>query len=170
VPIDDENTLSIAWVFDRVPKEQEPFEQNDIPTWRGPVTDKETGRWIASHVMNQDFVAWVGQGTIADRSVEKLGLSDRGILMLRKLLLADIEAVARGEDPKGVVREADPDGFIVLPVAERTLLTEGLPLADLRKHPVFGQHLNHFIFQAGQPPEVWSAYQRAMGLNSGEHA
>ena len=68
VPIDDENTLSVAWMFERVPSEQEPYVQAAIPAWRGPVTDAATGRWISSHVMNQDFVAWVGQGRIADRT------------------------------------------------------------------------------------------------------
>ena len=55
---------------------------------------------ISSHVMNQDFVAWIGQGTIADRTQEHLGTSDRGVLMLRKRFLNDLEAVAKGEDPK----------------------------------------------------------------------
>jgi 5,5'-dehydrodivanillate O-demethylase len=62
VPIDDEHTLSIAWMFDRVPNEQEPFVQDNIPTWRAPIKDPGSGRWITSHVMNQDFVAWVGTG------------------------------------------------------------------------------------------------------------
>src|SRR6185295_6465178 len=28
-------------------------------TWQGPITDSATGRWITSHVMNQDFVTRV---------------------------------------------------------------------------------------------------------------
>ena len=61
-----------------VPKEREPYVQNTIPTWQGPIADPETGRWVTSHVMNQDFVTWVGQGRIADRSREHLNPSDRG--------------------------------------------------------------------------------------------
>ena len=41
--------------------------QERIPAWHGPVSDPENGGLISSHVMNQDFVAWVGQGVIADR-------------------------------------------------------------------------------------------------------
>ena len=77
MPIDDENMLSVTWAFTRVPKESEPYEQNTIPAWWGPIKDAD-GRWITSHVMNQDFVAWVGQGTIADRTKEHLGASDKG--------------------------------------------------------------------------------------------
>jgi hypothetical protein len=80
VPVDDENTLSVMWHFSRVPREREPFVQNSIPTWQGPIADPATGRWITSHVMNQDFVTWVGQGRIADRSREYLAPSDRGIV------------------------------------------------------------------------------------------
>src|SRR5438874_6809244 len=48
VPMDDENTLSVTWAFERVPKEQEPYVQGAIPSWHGPIKDPETGRWITS--------------------------------------------------------------------------------------------------------------------------
>ena len=96
VPIDDENTLSVGWFIDELPGGL-PFEQEVIPCWQAPVKDERTGRWITSHVMNQDFVAWVGQGTIADRTQEHLGESDRGVIMIRKRLLDDLEAVAAAQ-------------------------------------------------------------------------
>ncbi len=64
VPVDDETTLSVGWFFNRVPKDREPYVQNSIPHWYGPVTDAK-GDWLTGGVMNQDFAAWVGQG--ADR-------------------------------------------------------------------------------------------------------
>ena len=88
MPIDDEHTLHVAWFNDPLPG-SEPFEQPRIPYWHGPVTDPVTGRWITSHVMNQDFAAWAGQGSIADRTKEHLGESDRGVILLP-------EADARG--------------------------------------------------------------------------
>ena len=163
VPIDDENTLSVSWVFSRVPTESEPYVQDVIPAWRGPIADPETGRWISTHVINQDFIAWVGQGRIADRTKEKLGLSDRGIQMLRRQLLDDIEAMEAGQDPKGIIRDPAINKAIALPVAERDVLTQGMSLAEFRAHPVFAKHLERFMFQAGQPPEVWQAYCEAMG-------
>ena len=101
VPVDDENTLSVMWHFSRVPHEREPYVQNSIPTWKGPIEDPATGRWITSHVMNQDFVTWVGQGRIADRSKEYLAPSDRGIVMMRRRFLHDIEAIEGGPGPQG---------------------------------------------------------------------
>jgi 5,5'-dehydrodivanillate O-demethylase oxygenase subunit len=164
VPIDDEHTLSIAWIFDRVPNEQEPFVQEIIPAWRSPIKDPKSGNWITSHVMNQDFIAWVGQGTIADRTKEHLGRSDRGVVMLRKRLMKDLKAISEGLDPSGLVRDSAVNVGIELPTADRTLLKEGLPAKQLATHPMYGRHQVRFVFQAGQPLPVWHDYRRAMGL------
>jgi 5,5'-dehydrodivanillate O-demethylase oxygenase subunit len=164
VPIDDERTLSVTWAFSRVPREQEPYVQQTIPAWRGPVTDPATGEFLSSGVMNQDFVAWAGQGTIADRTQEHLGASDIGILMLRKRFLADLETIARGQDPKAVVRDPQINRCLGLPIAERKLLTEGLTREQLEQHPIYGRQLTDgYPFQQGQPPEVREAYLAAMG-------
>ena len=104
VPVDDENTLSVAWFFVRVPKGREPYVQNSVPTWKSPIQG-EDGRWITSHVINQDIVAWVGQGTIADRTQEHLRSSDIGITMMRNRFFEEIEAIKAGRDPKGVIRD-----------------------------------------------------------------
>jgi 5,5'-dehydrodivanillate O-demethylase len=165
VPIDDKNTLSVTWAFSRVPIEREPYVQERIPAWRGPIRDATTGRWVSSHIMNQDFIAWVGQGSNADRTQEHLGASDRGIIMLRKRFLSDLEAIARGEDPKATIRDPEVNRCVALPVAERKLLIEGLPRAELAKHPVLGRQLTEgYPFQIGQPEEVRRAYEDAMGV------
>ena len=49
-----------------------------------------------------DVEAMVGQGVIAKHSEEHLVTSDKGIVMLRRLLQAQLEAVAEGRDPAGV--------------------------------------------------------------------
>ena len=41
-------------------------------------------------------------GAIADRSLERLGTTDRAIIAARRFLLQAVEAVASGEDPPGV--------------------------------------------------------------------
>jgi 5,5'-dehydrodivanillate O-demethylase len=164
VPVDDQHTLSVTWAFSRVPREQEPYVQETIPAWRGPVTDPATGEFLSSGVMNQDFVAWAGQGTIADRTQEHLGTSDIGILMLRKRFLADLETIAKGQDPKAVIRDSQVNRCVGLPIAERKLLTEGLSREQLEKHPIHGRQLiEGYPFQQGQPPEVREAYLTAMG-------
>jgi hypothetical protein len=49
-----------------------------------------------------DWEAQVGQGPIAFHSDEHLASSDEGVVMLRRLLHREVNAVARGEDPPGV--------------------------------------------------------------------
>jgi 5,5'-dehydrodivanillate O-demethylase oxygenase subunit len=168
VPVDDENTLSVAWHFSRVPSDREPYEQPTIPTWYGPIRDEKTGRWITSHIMNQDFVTWVGQGKIADRSQEHLGASDRGIIMMRRRFLADLVAVARGEDPKGVIRDPAINHRIALPVAERGFLIEGQARETLMRDPLSRRTLRDYIHQRGQPAEVRRAFLAAMGVNEAD--
>ena len=57
--------------------------QERVPTWVSPIKD-ENGRWISSHVINQDIIACIGQVRIADRTKENLRSSDIGIAMMRK--------------------------------------------------------------------------------------
>jgi 5,5'-dehydrodivanillate O-demethylase len=168
VPVDDENTLSVMWHFSRVPKEQEPYVQNSIPTWQGPIADPATGRWITSHVMNQDFVTWVGQGRVADRSQEYLAPSDRGVVMLRRRFLQDLERLTEGKDPKGIIRDTAKNRAIELPVAERKNFIEGFPRADMMRDPFNRRNLQGYIFQTGQPPEVREAFLAAMGFTEAE--
>jgi 5,5'-dehydrodivanillate O-demethylase len=170
VPVDDENTLSVMWHFSRVPREREPYVQNSIPTWQGPITDPVTGRWITTHVMNQDFVAWVGQGRVADRAKEHLNPSDRGIVMIRRRFLNDLEAIKAGRDPKAVIRDPALNRRIELPVAERGPLIEGLTRAEMLDDPQMRRGLEGYIFQLGQPADVRDAFLAAMGFSEAELA
>lgn len=49
-----------------------------------------------------DYEAMVSQGEVAKHSEEHLATSDRGIVMLRRLLMKQLEAVKEGRDPAGV--------------------------------------------------------------------
>jgi 5,5'-dehydrodivanillate O-demethylase len=162
VPVDDENTLNVSWFFVRVPKGREPYVQGRVPTWVSPIKD-ENGRWITSHVINQDIVAWVGQGTIADRTKENLRSSDIGIQMMRRRFFEEMEAVEAGKDPGGLIRNPNQAQCIPLPNMARELNTEGIPIEDFDKDPILKQRLKEFRHHIGQPPEVRRAFVEAMG-------
>jgi 5,5'-dehydrodivanillate O-demethylase len=138
--------------------------QTTIPSWEGPIRDPRTGRWVSSHIMNQDFIAWVGQGTIADRTQEHLAASDRGIILMRKRFLDDMDRIERGEDPKAIVRDPLHNECIELPIIDRHLYTEGLPLDEMLGDPAFDPHRG-YPFQVGQPEAVRRAFMDAMGLD-----
>ena len=146
VPIDDENTLSVGWFLDSIPGDT-PFEQQRIPYWYSPIKEIGTGRWVTSHIMNQDFVGWVGQGTVSDRWNEHLGESDRGVIMIRKRFLDDLNTIAEGGDPKGVIRDSTSNHSIHLP-----LVSGGGPRPPTTvPYP--------FPFLVGQPQEVINEMQ-----------
>jgi 5,5'-dehydrodivanillate O-demethylase len=165
VPMDDENTLSVTWHFTHVPREREPYRQQRIPTWFGPTHDAQ-GNWITSHVMNQDFVAWAGQGRIADRTKESLGASDQGIVMVRRRLLAELAAVDGGAEPKGLIRDPAKNVQVPLPSVRRKLAKEGLPLAEILANPNHRQSVLSYALQAGQPEWVRKQFSEAMGVEA----
>jgi 5,5'-dehydrodivanillate O-demethylase len=150
VPIDDEHTLHVAWFNDPLPG-SEPFAQPRIPYWHGPVMDPVTGRWITSHVMNQDFVAWAGQGVIADRTKEHLGESDRGVILFRKRMLEEAAVVARGGEPKAIIRDPEKNVKIVLP---RIRQGRGAPMGVTPDRP------RPMLWHAGQPREIAEEIER----------
>ena len=75
------------------------------------VFDRVENDWwgIASH--DEDRMAQETQGKIADRSVEHLGSSDKGIILFRDMVEQAIQAVERGDDPPGVIR--DPNHAVI---------------------------------------------------------
>jgi 5,5'-dehydrodivanillate O-demethylase oxygenase subunit len=168
VPVDDEHTLSVVWSYEAVPLDMRPFVQTRIPHWYANITDPLTGRWISTHVINQDTIAWIGQGIVADRTKEHLAVSDLGVRKFRKQLWADLEAVAEGRDPMGVIR--DPDRTVVnWPDNRRVQMEKGLSREDwtarrrqFRQNPLTQD--DYFAFYAGQPEDVRKAYEEAMGI------
>ncbi len=61
--------------------------------------------WWRIWERDQDDAAQESQGRIADRTIEHLASSDRGIIMLRKMWMEAIAAVQAGADPAGVIRD-----------------------------------------------------------------
>lgn len=115
VPVDDETTLHITWFFYKsAPGVTQP-KQETIPYWFVPLFDKD-GAIIPDLVNHQDFVAWITQGRNADRSLEKLGESDRGIIMYRKLLRDQMDIVAAGGDPMNTFRDPEAAAYVELPL------------------------------------------------------
>jgi 5,5'-dehydrodivanillate O-demethylase len=138
----------VAWFNDPVPG-PEPFAQLRIPYWYGPTQDAATGRWITSHVMNQDFVAWVGQGVVADRTKEHLGESDRGVILLRRRMLEEAAVVAGGGEPKAVIRDPARNQRIPLP---RTRQASSPAAPPDGPRPM--------LWHAGQPREIVEEIER----------
>jgi 5,5'-dehydrodivanillate O-demethylase len=116
-PVDDEHTLHIHVLFFPTEDGSEPEETYDPEVvYNGPYKEPANGihpftRFTLKHIIPQDHMAWETQGPIANRTVERLATTDRGVVMLRDLMKNEIAKVARGEDPMGVKR--DPNHPII---------------------------------------------------------
>jgi 5,5'-dehydrodivanillate O-demethylase len=100
VPMDDERTWHICYdVFK--PEGVELPKQDVIPLYESPITDEE-GEYILDYVLSQDMVGWWSQGKITDRTEEKLGESDKGLILFRRMLKEQLKIVEDGGTPMNV--------------------------------------------------------------------
>jgi len=102
-PTDDTTTMHIVY-NGRLRKPGQP-PQESIPFRRESLEHDEWGRVWGTNIVKQDEMAWVGQGSISDRTIEHLATSDKGVMLFHNLLLQEAEKVERGEEPLGVIRD-----------------------------------------------------------------
>jgi len=76
-----------------------------------------------------DTFATEGEGPIYDRTVEHLGYTDRGIIVLRQLMLQAIKDVEEGREPLGVARSAAENEYPDL-LARDDVLSSDIPWRD----------------------------------------
>lgn len=119
VPIDDDHTYH-WWVFPhRVPEGQTYEPQTEIPYYDVPMPgldEKGAPTWsLLDNNSGQDIMMWITQGGVADRSEERLSASDRGVVLYRNLLKANLAKLARGEDPINVFRDPEDNEYLELP-------------------------------------------------------
>jgi phenylpropionate dioxygenase-like ring-hydroxylating dioxygenase large terminal subunit len=67
------------------------------------VYDKRKYMPFRGQVWKEDIVCQSTQGTVGYRQQEHLAHSDRGVILLRKMVIEGMEAVRRGGRPKGVM-------------------------------------------------------------------
>lgn len=131
VPMDDTHTYHI-WYTCFVPKEGVEIPKDyPITHYECPIKD-ENGKYITDYIDGQDMMAWITQGEIADRTQEKLGTSDKGIIMYRNMLMKQLEKVEKGEEPMNVFRDPEKNRIIELP-QEENKFSEGALLSNVAK-------------------------------------
>ena len=116
IPIDDTHTMQFVLRTFQPGNGVEVPPQPFIPYYEMPVRD-ENGRFLSLDTVNgQDFMAWCEQGEIMDRTRERLGDSDRGVIMYRQLLREQLARVEAAEEPINVFHDPVQNERIDLPV------------------------------------------------------
>ena len=111
VPVDDTHTQIYIIYFE--PTDDGTLDGvSGVPDITHISVRNEDGDFDLETFPSQDEMAWETQGPIADRSVERLGISDTGIVMWRRMLHQQIRTVQDGGDPMGVFRNLEPGEII----------------------------------------------------------
>ena len=117
VPIDDTKHLHFIVHFNR---RMGPPERGFIGDLTEDIKTVLSGRkrlWemkgrYAFMIRLQDAVAIAGQGPIAERTGERLGQEDAGVIFLRQLWKRELGALAKGKEPKVFEHPAELHGFM----------------------------------------------------------
>jgi 5,5'-dehydrodivanillate O-demethylase oxygenase subunit len=151
VPVDDTHTLHI-WYNAYLPPAGAAVPahlRSTVFTYDVPFID-DKGHFIVDNIDGQDMMAWITQGAIADRTLENLGASDKGVAMYRRTLKREMDKVALGQDPMGVLpntpQNAARNGRIDLPTeTKKHHNSDGFAAFMLRTHAKYAPIANELV-------------------------
>jgi 5,5'-dehydrodivanillate O-demethylase len=123
VPMDDSHTLHLFYTVytpgvDSVQQDVVPVFDIPLPL---PNAQGQPPWKLLDNAPGQDMFAWVTQGAIADRTRERLGRSDVGIILYRKMLEDNLRKVQQGEEPMNVFRDpAEAECLAIITERDKT--------------------------------------------------
>jgi len=113
VPLDDTHTRVYVVYF--TPNDDGADDPMAFkPTVKYIETKDDSGEFHLSSFPSQDEMAWESQGPVTNRMTERLGVSDTGIVMWRRLMQEQIEVVEDNGEPIAVFRGLGTDEIIDL--------------------------------------------------------
>ena len=124
VPVDDTHTLHMMLSWSPLEPGEEtndhvPFRHVSFLNQQGEIELKYKvpgTRQLVASAIAQDQAAWVIEGPIMDRTTERLGVSDVGIIMFRRMLEDQMHIVEAGEgDPMNTYRDPADNEIIRAP-------------------------------------------------------
>ena len=156
VPVDDTHTMHL-WYNAYVPPagvEVPEHLLDGVTVYDVPYLD-ENGEYIMDNIDGQDMMAWVTQGPIADRTIENLGPSDKGVLAYRRMLMREIDKVEKGQDPMAVIRDPERNRRIDLPnERKKHHNSDGFASFLLRSHAYYSPIAHDVIRIFTSPPQT----------------
>jgi 5,5'-dehydrodivanillate O-demethylase len=147
VPVDDTTTMHYWYnAYTVHPDVEIPAHLRDEVVRYDVPTLKDDGDFRLELLDAQDVMAWVTQGPIAKRELEKLGTTDRGVILFRKMLDREIERVAMGQDPMGVIHDPAKNAVIDLHVEyDKNMNSDGIAPRFERTQVRYYPHVQELI-------------------------
>jgi 5,5'-dehydrodivanillate O-demethylase len=155
VPMDDTNTLHL-WYNAYIPPAgivapQHLFER--VWSYDVPYRD-ERGEFTLQYTDSQDIMNWITQGPIADRTLERLGTTDVGIIAYRQMLQRELQKVEQGEDPMGTIRDPARNTTIELPLEKNKFhMSAGFEKTSRRSRLNFSPILEELVAIFADKPQ-----------------
>jgi 5,5'-dehydrodivanillate O-demethylase len=112
VPVDDVTTWHLSYQVFLPGEWYDVPVQKTVPAFDVPIEE------LPDYVLGQDILAWPLQGAIVDRTQERLGESDKGLIMLRRFLLDQVDVVQSGGEPINVFRDPEQNECLRLPIPD----------------------------------------------------
>lgn len=108
VPLDDIHTWHIDYEVIDPGTDVDVPAQEVVPAYEVPLME------LPDFILGQDYVAWTEQGAVADRTRERLGHSDEGVILFRKLLNEQIDIALDGGDPINTFRDPESNTYLTI--------------------------------------------------------
>jgi len=136
VPMDDTHTLHL-WYTAYLPPRGMRVPQHlldRVRVYDVPYLD-EHGEPLLDLIDAQDIIAWITQGPIAQRHLERLGTTDVGVIKYRDMLKREMAKVQAGHDPMGTIRDPAKNERISFPLERnKAHFTDGFTSLLRRAH------------------------------------
>jgi 5,5'-dehydrodivanillate O-demethylase len=116
---------------------------DEVPLYDVAIVDA-AGEYNLDLIDAQDVMAWVTQGPIAKRELEKLAWTDRGVIQFRKMIAREFDNIAAGRDPMGTIRA--PHDIIALPVERgKDMFSDGFASIFRRTHSRYYRYADEIL-------------------------
>jgi 5,5'-dehydrodivanillate O-demethylase len=83
---------------------------------------------------------------------------------MRRRFFEEMDTVAQGGEPKAILRDAERNVRVPLPMVYGDQITQSRTQAEILAHPTLKQFYTAYIFQAGQPAAVRDMASQALGI------
>jgi len=154
-PIDDSHTQMIGWRYFNPELDR---EQNGDPSQVGVgkidfIGQTEDERSYAERQqVPGDYEAIAGQGDIAESARWNLNHGDRGVVMMRRLITENIDALANGESCKTVERADKVDGVLATYTRDSVMTIPQRDDDETALRQEFGREISTMVFAAANQP------------------
>jgi nitrite reductase/ring-hydroxylating ferredoxin subunit len=155
VPLDDHNSLYIGFTgFNNITNPDGRLKEETIGVGKLNLIGQTADRpYVERQREPGDYDAISSQGPVADRQAEHLGVTDRGVVLFRRLLARGIKEVEDGKQPVlPQLYESEPVRTYCHALVMRIAETSDIGIGDMRALGEFGRAAAEIVIDTDRLP------------------